>query len=58
MRDPDETLSGSTWDVEQLLSDALRPVEVAVGLEERLLREVLGVVVVAAAVVAVAVDVA
>jgi hypothetical protein len=27
MRDPDETLSGSTWDVEQLLSDALRPIE-------------------------------
>src|SRR3954468_19153985 len=37
---------------------ALRPVEVAVGLEERLLRQVLGVVVVAGAVVAVAVDVA
>src|SRR3954470_14087834 len=37
---------------------ALRPVEVAVGLEERLLRQVLGVVVVARAVVAVAVDVA
>jgi hypothetical protein len=27
MRDPDETLSGSTWDVEALLSDALRPIE-------------------------------
>jgi hypothetical protein len=27
MRDPSETLSGSTWDVEQLLSDALRPIE-------------------------------
>ena len=27
MRDPNETLSGSTWDVEQLLSDALRPIE-------------------------------
>src|SRR4051812_12050594 len=27
MRDPDETLSGSTWDVEQLLGDALRPIE-------------------------------
>src|SRR3954454_13434203 len=37
---------------------ALRPVEVTVGLEERLLRQVLGVVVVARAVVAVAVDVA
>src|SRR5947207_14545490 len=37
---------------------ALRALEVPVGLEERLLREVLGVVVVARAVVAVAVDVA
>jgi hypothetical protein len=27
MRDPDETLSGSTWDVEALLSDALRPID-------------------------------
>ena len=27
MRDPSETLSGSTWDVEQLLNDALRPIE-------------------------------
>jgi hypothetical protein len=27
MRDPSETLSGSTWDVEQLLSDALRPID-------------------------------
>jgi hypothetical protein len=27
MRDPSETLSGSTWDVEQLLTDALRPIE-------------------------------
>lgn len=27
MRDPSETLSGSTWDVEALLSDALRPIE-------------------------------
>jgi hypothetical protein len=27
MKDPSETLSGSTWDVEQLLSDALRPIE-------------------------------
>src|ERR1700750_572852 len=27
MRDPNETLSGSTWDVEQLLTDALRPIE-------------------------------
>jgi len=27
MRDPSETLSGSTWDVEQLLGDALRPIE-------------------------------
>jgi hypothetical protein len=37
---------------------ALRAVEVPVGLEERLLREVLGVVMVADAVVRVAVDVA
>jgi hypothetical protein len=27
MHDAGETLSGSTWDVEQLLSDALRPIE-------------------------------
>jgi len=27
MRDPSETLSGSTWDVEALLTDALRPIE-------------------------------
>jgi hypothetical protein len=27
MSDPIERLSGSTWDVEQLLSDALRPIE-------------------------------
>ena len=27
MKDPNETLSGSTWDVEQLLGDALRPIE-------------------------------
>src|SRR3954451_20652912 len=27
MRDPSETLSGSTWDVERLLADALRPIE-------------------------------
>src|SRR6187401_666222 len=27
MPDSDETLSGSTWDVEALLSDALRPIE-------------------------------
>ena len=27
MRDPSETLSGSTWDVEQLLNDALRTIE-------------------------------
>jgi hypothetical protein len=27
MTDPNERLSGSTWDVEQLLSDALRPIE-------------------------------
>ena len=27
MRDPNETLSGSTWDVEALLTDALRPIE-------------------------------
>ena len=27
MRDPSETLSGSTWDVEALLTDALRPME-------------------------------
>jgi hypothetical protein len=27
MKDPSETLSGSTWDVEQLLNDALRPIE-------------------------------
>src|ERR1700709_751349 len=27
MTDSSETLSGSTWDVEQLLTDALRPIE-------------------------------
>ena len=27
MSDPSENLSGSTWDVEQLLNDALRPIE-------------------------------
>jgi len=27
MSDPSENLSGSTWDVEQLLGDALRPIE-------------------------------
>lgn len=27
MRESSETLSGSSWDVEQLLSDALRPIE-------------------------------
>src|ERR1044071_9961800 len=27
MSDPSEALSGSTWDVEQLLTDALRPIE-------------------------------
>jgi hypothetical protein len=27
MADSSETLSGSTWDVEQLLTDALRPIE-------------------------------
>ena len=27
MSEPSETLSGSTWDVEQLLTDALRPIE-------------------------------
>ncbi|HEX5930117.1 MAG TPA: hypothetical protein VFY48_12080 [Solirubrobacterales bacterium] len=27
MPDSSETLSGSTWDVEQLLTDALRPIE-------------------------------
>ncbi|MGN6201751.1 MAG: hypothetical protein ACTHNY_05045 [Solirubrobacterales bacterium] len=27
MKDASETLSGSTWDVEALLSDALRPIE-------------------------------
>ena len=27
MTDSSETLSGSTWDVEQLLADALRPIE-------------------------------
>src|SRR3954470_24633172 len=27
MSEPRETLSGSTWDVEQLLGDALRPIE-------------------------------
>jgi hypothetical protein len=27
MRDPSETLSGSTWDVEALLTEALRPIE-------------------------------
>jgi hypothetical protein len=27
MRDPSETLSGSTWDVEALLTDALRPID-------------------------------
>lgn len=27
MTEPRETLSGSTWDVEQLLGDALRPIE-------------------------------
>jgi len=27
MRDPSETLSGSTWDVEEQLTDALRPIE-------------------------------
>jgi hypothetical protein len=27
MRDPSETLSGSTWDVEALLTDALKPME-------------------------------
>jgi hypothetical protein len=27
MSKPPETLSGSTWDVEQLLGDALRPIE-------------------------------
>jgi len=27
MRDPSETLSGSTWDVEALLTDALQPIE-------------------------------
>jgi hypothetical protein len=27
MNEPRETLSGSTWDVEQLLGDALRPIE-------------------------------
>jgi len=27
MNQPSENLSGSTWDVEQLLSDALRPIE-------------------------------
>jgi hypothetical protein len=27
MSEPSETLSGSTWDVERLLTDALRPIE-------------------------------
>jgi hypothetical protein len=27
MRESSETLSGSTWDVEQLLTDALRPID-------------------------------
>jgi hypothetical protein len=36
MRDPSETLSGSTWDVEQLLSDALRPIEPPERLSARL----------------------
>src|SRR4051794_11459277 len=53
VRDPDQP-----WAQRPAVRLALRPVEVAVGLEERLLRQVLGVVVVAGAVVAVAVDVA
>jgi len=36
MRDPSETLSGSTWDVEQLLTDALRPIEPPERLSSRL----------------------
>jgi hypothetical protein len=36
MRDPSETLSGSTWDVEQLLTDALRPIEPPDRLSSRL----------------------
>jgi hypothetical protein len=36
MRDPSETLSGSTWDVEVLLSDALRPIEPPERLSARL----------------------
>ena len=36
MRDPSETLSGSTWDVEALLSDALRPIEPPERLSARL----------------------
>jgi hypothetical protein len=36
MRDPSETLSGSTWDVEQLLSDALRPIDPPERLSSRL----------------------
>src|ERR1700749_375149 len=35
MRDPSETLSGSTWDGEQLLRDALRPIEPPGGLSAR-----------------------
>src|SRR6187549_3131226 len=36
MSEPRETLSGSTWDVEQLLSDALRPIEPPERLSARL----------------------
>jgi hypothetical protein len=36
MRDPSETLSGSTWDVEALLTDALRPIEPPERLSSRL----------------------
>jgi hypothetical protein len=36
MSEPRETLSGSTWDVEQLLGDALRPIEPPERLSARL----------------------
>jgi len=36
MNEPRETLSGSTWDVEQLLGDALRPIEPPERLSARL----------------------
>jgi hypothetical protein len=48
MRDPSETLSGSTWDVEQLLSDALRPIEPPERLSGRI-EDMLGAITQAAA---------